>query len=162
MRLHSTNHQSAPVSFREAVIRGLAPDGGLWMMDDIPRMPAKWIKSLPSLSLKEIAYAVASQFLSQELDDVALRSIIDASCTFGSPLKSVDQDFVLELFHGPTLAFKDFGARFLANVMGQFARSEGRDLTVIVATSGDTGGAVAHAFAGVKGTRVFVLYREQW
>jgi threonine synthase len=129
------------------------------MMDSIPRLPSAWFANLPSLSLVDIAIAVAEAFLAEDIDAPSLRQIVETSCTFPAPLRPLgDRGFVLELFHGPTLAFKDFGARFLARVMGHIARGEGGDLHVLVATSGDTGGAVAHAFSGVEGTRVFVLY----
>lgn len=158
MLFHSTNHQSAPVSFREATIQGLAPDGGLWMMDDIPRMSDAWLQSISLRSFHDIAYDVAMRFMSDEIEEDILRQIIEESFTFPIPLQHVGIFDILELFHGPTLAFKDVGARFMARIMSHFAKTETQELTVLVATSGDTGGAVAHAFDGVPSTRVFILY----
>ncbi len=159
MKYYSTNHRCTPVSFREAVLKGLAEDGGLFLPESIPVLPASFFDGLPSMSLPEIALAVSSPFMGDELPAGDLKRIIDAALDFDAPLKPLAGDFsVLELFHGPTLAFKDFAARFMAGLMAAYVRDSSRELTVLVATSGDTGSAVARGFHGMPGIRVFILY----
>lgn len=158
MLFHSTRYQAAPVSFREATLQGLAPDGGLWIMNEIPRMSNAWLRSFTKQSFHNIAYDVAWNYMSDDIEADTLRNIIEETFTFPMPLQKVGNCNVLELFHGPTLAFKDVGARFMARVMGHFAKNRSQELIVLAATSGDTGGAVAHAFYDVPHTRVFILY----
>jgi threonine synthase len=159
MKYYSTNHRCAPVSFREAVLKGLAEDGGLFLPESIPALPTSFFDGLPSLSLPEIALTVSSPFMGDELPAGELKRIIDAALNFDAPLKPLAEGLsVLELFHGPTLAFKDFAARFMAGLMATYVRDSNQELTVLVATSGDTGSAVARGFHGMPGIRVFILY----
>jgi threonine synthase len=144
---------------RDAVLSGSAPDGGLYMPVELPRLPAEFLQRLPSLSFPEIAQEVGALFTGGEIPPDVLKKIVTASFNFPVPLVAVGERLhILELFHGPTLAFKDFGARFMARLMGYFVEESGKQLTVIVATSGDTGSAVAQAFLGVPGIRVVILY----
>lgn len=159
MRCYSTNGQSAPVSFREAALQGLAGDGGLFLPEAIPTLPADFWRDCGRLSFAEIAEEIAAPFLGDEMPRPALREIVHDTLSFDAPLVELAPGLrVLELFHGPTLAFKDFGARFMARVVSYFRQGAGRVLTVLVATSGDTGSAVAHGFSGVSGARVVLLY----
>lgn len=159
MKFYSTNNKNHKVNLREAVIQGLAPDNGLYMPEVIPQLPATFIKSLPKLSFQQIGFEVARAMLGNDLPESQLQKIIEHTLAFDAPLVEVEQNvFSLELFHGPTLAFKDFGARFLAGLLGHFAKEQNREITILVATSGDTGSAVANAFLNVPGTRVVVLY----
>ncbi len=159
MNYQSTLRQSPEVSLREAVLRGSAPDGGLYMPVEIPHLTKDFLKRLPSLTFHEIAQEVGALFAGGEIPPRVLTQIIAEAFNFPVPLvKLSEQLHILELFHGPTLAFKDFGARFMARLMGYFVQELGKQLTVIVATSGDTGSAVAQAFLGVSGIRVVILY----
>ncbi len=159
MKYVSTNGLAPPVSFREAVMQGQAPDGGLYMPESVPHLPSSFFKDLPDLSWAEIAFRVARSYTEEDLSDDILWQIITEALNFNIPLKKVrDNLFVLELFHGPTLAFKDVGARFMAKCIAYFSGEEGKKLTILVATSGDTGSAVAHGFLGVKGIDVVILY----
>jgi threonine synthase len=159
MKYRSTLHRSPEVSLREAVLRGSAPDGGLYLPVAMPHLQTKFLQQLPSLTFQEIAQEVAALFVADEIPESILRTIIAEAFDFPVPLVTLDERLhVLELFHGPTLAFKDFGARFMARLMGYFVAESGHELTVIVATSGDTGSAVAQAFLGVSGIRVVILY----
>jgi threonine synthase len=159
MKFRSTLRRSPEVSFREAVLRGSAPDGGLYMPVEMPRLPAGFSEKLRSLSFPELAREVGALFLGDDIPADALTEIVTCAFDFPAPLVSLTERLhILELFHGPTLAFKDFGARFMARLMGYFVRKSGQELTVIAATSGDTGSAVAHAFLGVPGIRVVILY----
>jgi threonine synthase len=159
MKFYSTNNRNHTVSLREAVIQGLAPDNGLYMPEVIPQLPVTFLNALPALSFQEIGFEVARAMLGNDLPETQLQKIIDHTLAFEAPLVEVEQHvFSLELFHGPTLAFKDFGARFLAGLLGHFAKEQNREITILVATSGDTGSAVANAFLNVPGTRVVVLY----
>jgi threonine synthase len=155
----STNQQSPSVSFFEAMRTGLSPDGGLYMPDQIPGLSDKFWSSLQSLSFHEIAFEMAKPFLNNELSEQRLRSVIEDAFDF--PLNMVsfsENQHVLELFHGPTLAFKDFGARFMARLFSEQAQKEQKEVTILVATSGDTGSAVAHGFYKVPGVKVCLLY----
>jgi len=155
----STNNKSVTVSFREAVIKGIAEDGGLFMPSFIPELPQKFFNEIDKLSLGEIALEISSKFVEDEIPKNDLRMIIEKSISFDAPLiKLSDGLSILELFHGPTLAFKDFGARFMANVLGYFLRHENGHVTILVATSGDTGSAVANGFYKVDGVDVVILY----
>lgn len=159
MRFYSTNNKHHRVDLREAVIQGLAPDTGLYMPEQIPALPDSFFKSLPEMSLREIGRQVASHFIGDDLSSSEIQSVVDHTIQFEAPLAKVEERiFALELFHGPTLAFKDFGARFLAALLGHFAREQKSIVTILVATSGDTGSAVANAFLNIPGTRVVVLY----
>jgi len=159
MKFRSTLRRSPEVSLRDAVLSGSAPDGGLYMPVDVPRLPADFLQRLPSLSFPEIAQEVGSLFTGKEIPADVLNKIVTEAFDFPVPLVAVGERLhILELFHGPTLAFKDFGARFMARLMGYFVEESGKQLTVIVATSGDTGSAVAQAFLGVPGIRVVILY----
>ena len=159
MKFRSTLRHSPEVSLRDAVLHGSAPDGGLYMPVKMPRLPKDFAGRLPSLSFQEIAQEVGALFLGDDIPAAAVNEIVTCALNFPVPLVSLnDRIHILELFHGPTLAFKDVGARFMARLMGYFVRESGHELTVIAATSGDTGSAVAHAFLGVPGIRVVILY----
>ena len=159
MNFTSTNKKSKSVPFLEAMRQGLAPDGGLYMPDEIPVLPDSFWKNLDKLSFNEIAFQIAKPFLSDELSDQELQSVIEDAFDFPVSIKSVGKDnFVLELYHGPTLAFKDFGARFMARLFSEKARKDAEEVTILVATSGDTGSAVAHGFYKVDGVNVCLLY----
>jgi threonine synthase len=159
MKFRSTLRRSPEVSLRDAVLRGSAPDGGLYMPVEIPRIDEDFLKSLPSLTFHEIALEISELFAVGEIPPHVLMKIVTDAFNFPVPLITLnDRLHILELFHGPTLAFKDFGARFMARLMEYFVQESGKQLTVIVATSGDTGSAVAHAFLGVSGIRVVILY----
>jgi threonine synthase len=159
MKYRSTLHRSPEVSLRDAVLRGSAPDGGLYLPVELPHLPKDFLNRLHSLTFPEIAQEVAGLFAGDEIPAPVLKTIANESFNFPVPLVTLNERLhILELFHGPTLAFKDFGARFMARLMGYFVTESGRELTVIVATSGDTGSAVAHAFLGLPGIRVVILY----
>jgi len=158
MKFYSTNNKNHKVDLRTAVIEGLAPDNGLYMPERIPVLDQSFIQSLPGLSFKEIGLEVTRTLLA-ELPEAEIQKLIDHTLQFDAPLVEIEPNvFALELFHGPTLAFKDFGARFLAGLLGYYAKEQDREITILVATSGDTGSAVANAFLNVPGTRVVVLY----
>lgn len=159
MNFISTNKNSKPVTFLEAMRKGLAPDGGLYMPEEIAVLPDSFWLSIGELSFNEIAFEIAKPYLAEELSDAELQSVIEDAFNFSVPVKSLDQNnFVLELYHGPTLAFKDFGARFMARLFSEKARKDQQDVTILVATSGDTGSAVAHGFYKVEGVNVVLLY----
>src|SRR5579864_7942056 len=159
MKFRSTLRRGSEVSLRDAVLRGSAPDGGLYMPAEMPPLPADFLERLRSLSFQELACEVGALFLGDDVPPEALAGIVNCALDFPVPLVTLSERLhVLELFHGPTLAFKDFGARFMARLMGYFVAESGKQLTVIVATSGDTGSAVAQAFLGVSGIRVVILY----
>lgn len=159
MKYRSTLRRSPEVSLREAVLRGSAPDGGLYMPVEMPRLPADFHGRLAKLSFQEIAREVGALFTGDEVPPQILRKIVAEAFNFPVPLVTLSERLhILELFHGPTLAFKDFGARFMARLMEYFVQESGKQLTVIVATSGDTGSAVAQAFLGLPGIRVVILY----
>lgn len=159
MLYHSTNNPAHQVDLKEAILRSLPPDNGLYMPDTLPVLGEDFWKIWRELSFQEIGYAVAEAFFGEDVPEEALSEIVDGTLEFDAPVVTLAPgDHILELFHGPTLAFKDFGARFMARLMAWLTRDEDRELTVLVATSGDTGGAVASAFHNVPGTRVFILY----
>jgi len=159
MRLYSTNSPGTLVDFGEAVLRSLPADNGLYMPEHIPLMGEEFWQTWQSMDFQEMAYQVVSRMLGGAIPEDQLVRIVKDALNFPAPLTSLDEHRrVLELFHGPTLAFKDFGARFMARVMAWLTRDEDQVLTVLVATSGDTGGAVASAFHHVEGTRVVILY----
>ena len=159
MRYYSTNGKAPLASLREAVVGGLAPDRGLYMPERIKPMPKAFFRDLPKLSLQETAFAVATCFFGEDVEPEALDRIVYGALNFRIPAVEVSSRICsLELFHGPTLAFKDVGARFMARLLAYFNEDESQEVNVLVATSGDTGSAVANGFLGVEGVRVFVLY----
>lgn len=159
MKYHSTNNASHQVDLKEAILRSLPPDNGLYMPNTLPTLPEDFWKKYRNMSFQEIGFAVASAFFGEDIAAEDLRKIVNGTLEFDAPLVALSpDDHILELFHGPTLAFKDFGARFMARLMAHLTKNEDRMLTVLVATSGDTGGAVASAFHNVPGTRVVILY----
>ena len=161
MKYYSTNGKTPKVSLAEAVVKGLAADRGLFMPEHIGKMPKAFFNNISSMSLQEMSFAVAYMLFGDDIDSDDLKHIVSDTLNFDIPLVNVDDArYSLELFHGPTLAFKDVGARFMARLLGHFNRQLGEDrmVNVLVATSGDTGGAVANGFLGVPGVRVFVLY----
>jgi len=162
MKFYSTNNKDLRVSFREAVFNSLPADGGLYMPERIPVLDPLFVRNIRQHSLPEIAFTVANALIGDDIPETELRKIVAEAINFDAPLKFLDAETaVLELFHGPSYAFKDFGARFMSRVMGYFSGRDGGDgrlLDVLVATSGDTGGAVALGFLGVPGTRVTILY----
>lgn len=159
MKYYSLTTPSRKVSFQQAVLQGLAPDGGLYMPEFIPELSTDFIRQLPSLSKTDIGFTVARSFVDERIPDETLREIIDETIAFDFPLVTLEENvFALELFHGPTLAFKDVGARFLARALQHIAQTTHQEITVLVATSGDTGSAVAHGFYNMEGIRVVILY----
>lgn len=159
MFYHSTNNPAYRVDLKEAVLRSLPPDNGLYMPDRLPVLDTAFWEIWRELTFPEIGIAVADAFFGEDVPPQAIVDIVEGTVSFDAPLVTLGPgDHVLELFHGPTLAFKDFGARFMARLMAWLTRGEDRELTVLVATSGDTGGAVASAFHNVPGTRVIILY----
>ncbi len=156
---YSTNNRSLRVDLKEAILRSLPADNGLYMPESLPTLPDTFWQSYRSLSFQEIGHAVAKAFFGEDVPAAQLEEIVDGTLAFDAPVVTIgENDHILELFHGPTLAFKDFGARFMARLMAWLTRDDDRLLTVLVATSGDTGGAVASAFHHVPGTRVVILY----
>jgi len=160
VRYYSTNRQTPPVSLREAVTRGLAADKGLFMPERIKALPESFFNSIQDMPFQEIAYVVADAFFGEDVEPEALKAIVYDTLSFDCPVVRVtDRIYSLELFHGPTLAFKDVGARFMARLLGYFiSREKKEQINVLVATSGDTGSAVANGFLGVDGINVYVLY----
>jgi len=159
MKYYSTNGQSPSVTLKEAVIKGLAPDRGLYMPERIDRLPDSFFKEIDKLSFQEMSCAVADAFFGEDIPATDLHGIVRDTLAFDTPVVNVEENInALELYHGPTLAFKDVGARFMARLLGYFNRNEDHMVNVLVATSGDTGSAVANGFLGVEGVRVFVLY----
>ena len=162
MQFYSTNRKTSPVSLREAVVRGLATDRGLFMPEVIRRFPPAFYQNMKEMTLREISFVVAEAFFGENVEAGKLKEIVDETLNFDIPLVQVaDNRYSLELFHGPTLAFKDVGARFMARLLAYFNKQEGeRQVNVLVATSGDTGSAVANGFLDVSGVKVFVLYPQ--
>jgi threonine synthase len=159
MQLYSTNDRSKLVSLRDAIFKGLPEDNGLYMPLTIPLIEPEFISALPELSFQEIACHVAETLLQGAIPTADLREIVTSAINFPAPVHRLDNSrHVLELFHGPSLAFKDFGARFMAKLMGYFNEGEDSDLVILVATSGDTGGAVASGFLKTPGVKVVILY----
>ena len=159
MKYYSLNRIAPKVSFQEAVIQGLAPDKGLYFPESISKLPQRFFDSIENLSNDEIAFEVIKQFVGNEIPKKDLRSIISETLSFDFPLVKIEENiYSLELFHGPTMAFKDVGARFMSRCLAYFNKGKILNNTVLVATSGDTGGAVASGFLGVKGVEVLILY----
>ncbi len=159
MKYFSTRNQNNFVSFKEAVLNGLTLDGGLFMPEIIPFFPKSFTENLNSFSFQEIGFETAKKFIDDEIGEQKLQEIIERSLNFPAPLVDLDENtHILELFHGPTLAFKDFGAQFMARTIEYFVKDFNEELVILVATSGDTGSAVAHGFYGVEGIKVYLLY----
>ena len=160
MLFYSTNKKAPLASLQEAVIKGLAPDRGLFMPENIPQLDERFFNEIADKDLVEISKTVAEAFFFDDIPKDKLNSIIADTLNFEIPLIEVEKDiYVLELFHGPTFAFKDVGARFMARMLSYFVKERDQDdVKVLVATSGDTGSAVANGFLGVEGIKVFVLY----
>jgi threonine synthase len=161
MKLYSTRNNDLVVNVQRAVLEGLAPDRGLYMPSTIPVLDDSFLNSLSQMSFVEIATEVSEKFLGEEISRQDLKGIAERAFNFDAPLLTLDEKTsVLELFHGPTLAFKDFAAHYMAQLVSHFRRDASRDLTILVATSGDTGGAVARGFLGIDGIRVVILYPQ--
>ncbi len=160
MRYYSTNGKAPMATLHEAVVKGLAGDRGLYMPETIKTLPQSFFDNIDKLSFQEIAFTVAQAFFGEDVNEEDLRKIVYDTLSFDCPVARVaDNIYSLELFHGPTLAFKDVGARFMARLLQYFIRQEGNEeVNVLVATSGDTGSAVANGFLGVDGIHVYVLY----
>ncbi|MDR3276824.1 MAG: threonine synthase [Treponema sp.] len=158
MRYYSTRNRNNPVDFATAALGGLAPDGGLYIPGTIPEFPAAVRASLGSMDYREVALETIRPYVAGELPQAVLEELIQGAYPFNAPLIAVGDRLMLELFHGPTAAFKDFGARFMARAFSWLRRGEDKPLHILVATSGDTGGAVAGGFFGVPGIVVTVLY----
>ena len=160
MKYYSTNGKAPQATLHEAVVKGLAGDKGLYMPEVIKALPKEFYDNIENLSFQEIAYRVADAFFGEDVPAETLKQIVYDTLAFDVPAVPVkDNIYSLELFHGPTLAFKDVGARFMARLLGYFIRQEGNEqVNVLVATSGDTGSAVANGFLGVEGIHVYVLY----
>lgn len=158
-RFYSTSSPSKLVDLKEAVLRSLPADNGLYMPERVPVMDEAFWADWRGWSFAELGYQVVTRLFDGAVPEDVLRGMVEEAIDFDAPVVPLSgRHRVLELFHGPTLAFKDFGARFMARLMAWLTREDGRELTVLVATSGDTGGAVASAFHGVPGTRVVILY----
>ena len=161
MNYYSTNNQAPIADLHKAVVKGLAEDRGLYMPERIQKLPQAFFDEIDKMSFQEIAYNVASAFFGEDVDLDALKDIVYDTLQFDCPVVKVKENiYTLELFHGPTLAFKDVGARFMARLLQYFIKQEGKgeQVNVLVATSGDTGSAVANGFLGVDGIHVYVLY----
>ena len=159
MKFYSTNKKSKEISFKDAVIKGMADDGGLFMPEMIPQLPLKFFNEIENISFQEICFEIANSFIEDEIPPEGLKSIINKAINFEAPLIRLDENInILELFHGPTLAFKDFGARFMAEVVSYFSKEINKKINILVATSGDTGSAVANGFFNTEGIKVNLLY----
>ena len=160
MKYYSTNKEAPIATLEEAVVKGLAPDKGLYMPENINKLPKTFFDNIQDMSFQEIAFEVAKAFFGDDVETSALKDIVYDTLSFDVPAIKVENNiYSLELFHGPTLAFKDVGARFMARLLQYFIKKEGqKSITVLVATSGDTGSAVANGFLGVEGIHVDVLY----
>ncbi len=161
MRYYSTNGNAPIADLHKAVVKGLAEDRGLYMPEKIKQLPKDFFDNIDKMSFQEIAYTVADAFFGEDVEADALKKIVYDTLSFDCPVVKVKDDiYTLELFHGPTLAFKDVGARFMARLLQYFIRQENGkgQVNVLVATSGDTGSAVANGFLGVDGIHVYVLY----
>ncbi|KAA1245517.1 threonine synthase [Aquimarina sp. RZ0] len=158
--LYYSLHNNAPkVSFSEAVVKGLAPDKGLYFPETITPLPSSFFDTIENLDPIEIGYQTIKQFIGDEIPEAVLKSILKDVLSFDFPVVSIEKNIgTLELFHGPTMAFKDVGARFMARCLEYFNENNKNQVTVLVATSGDTGGAVAQGFLGVRGVNVVILY----
>jgi threonine synthase len=159
MQYYSTNNPNHKVALKEAVIKGLAPDQGLYMPEGIPVMPTSFYENLSSMNFQEMGYVLIKALFGEDLNASQVKELVDHTLIFDAPLVKVEEGiYSLELYHGPTLAFKDFGARFCSKLMSMLIEGEKRKVRVLVATSGDTGSAVANGFFKVPGVEVIILY----
>jgi threonine synthase len=159
MNYYSLNKQAPNTTFKDAVIKGLAPDKGLYFPESITPLPKAFFENIDNLTHSEIAFEAIKQFVLPEIPEDILKTIIEETLSFDFPIVQLNENIsTLELFHGPTMAFKDVGARFMARCLGYFNKDNTKDVTVLVATSGDTGGAVANGFLNIKGVNVVILY----
>ena len=159
MKYYSTNHKSDDVTLRDAVVRGLAPDRGLYMPERLNKLDKEFFENIDKMTFQEMSFEVAKAFFGEDIPAEDLKRIVYDTLAFETPVVKVEDNiYSLELFHGPTLAFKDVGARFMARLLGYFNKEEKQLVNVLVATSGDTGSAVANGFLGVEGVHVYVLY----
>lgn len=165
MQYYSTNGKAPIADLQKAVVKGLAEDKGLYMPEKIKTLPQSFFDNIQDMTFQEIAYNVASAFFGEDVDAESLKTIVYDTLSFDCPVVNVnDNIYSLELFHGPTLAFKDVGARFMARLLQYFLKKQqgetksAEQVNVLVATSGDTGSAVANGFLGVDGIHVYVLY----
>ena len=159
MKLYSTKNPTKFVSLKEAVFKGLPEDNGLYMPENIPQLSPDFIKNLINHSFQSIAFEVAKTMIGDAIPEKDLKNIVESSIDFPAPVVRLDDTtHILELFHGPSLAFKDFGARFMSQLMSYFNRNDNQELVILVATSGDTGGAVAAGFYEAMGIKVVILY----
>ena len=165
MNYYSTNKQAPTATLEKAVVKGLAEDRGLYMPEHIKQLPGEFFDNIQNMSFQEMSCRVADAFFGDDVETEELHRIVCDTLAFETPVVKVNNNiYSLELFHGPTLAFKDVGARFMARLLGYFIRKERQagslqgDVNVLVATSGDTGSAVANGFLGVEGIHVYVLY----
>ncbi|OBX25029.1 threonine synthase [Gelidibacter algens] len=159
MKYYSLNKKAPNSSFKEAVIKGIAPDKGLYFPERITPLPSSFFENIDDLSYEDIAFEAIKQFVSPDIPEAVLKTIISETLSFDFPIVEINEKIAtLELFHGPTMAFKDVGARFMARCLAYFNQDDTGEITVLVATSGDTGGAVANGFLGVKGVNVVIMY----
>jgi len=162
MKYYSTNKKVSGASLEDAVVKGLAEDKGLFMPDSIPEIPSMFYENIDKMSFQDMAYTVAYMLFGEDVHANVLKMIVNDTLSFDVPLVRVEENiYSLELFHGPTLAFKDVGARFMSRMLGYFIQrreDKHKQVNVLVATSGDTGSAVANGFLGVEGIHVYVLY----
>ena len=159
MNYYSLNRKAPNTTFADAVVRGLAPDKGLYFPESIAPLNSSFFETIEDKTIAEIAYEAIKQFIVPEIPEVVLKTIVEETLNFDFPVVEINENIsTLELFHGPTMAFKDVGARFMARCLGYFNKNNTNKVTVLVATSGDTGGAVANGFLGVKGVNVVILY----
>jgi threonine synthase len=159
MLFYNTKDKTSKYSFKESIIKGIAPQMGLFFPEMIPLLTETYLKEIHRYSIQEIAFEVAKSFIGDEIDKVSLKKIVDETLNFPLPLVRVEDDvYALELFHGPTCAFKDVGARFMSRCLNYFVKGNSKPLTILVATSGDTGSAVANGFYGIDNIEVVILY----
>ncbi len=159
MELYSTKHSVPNVNFEEAVFKGLPADNGLYMPTEIPQLPQSFFDTIDTLSFQEVAFTVANALIGDEIPAEDLKVLIDDAVNFDAPVIEIKSQYnVLELFHGPSLAFKDFGARFMSRIMSYFLKKDKKEINILVATSGDTGSAVGQGFHNVEGINVTILY----
>lgn len=162
IRYYSTNLKAPKVSFREALIKGLAPDRGLYMPDSIPQLSFEEINSFSSMEYYEIAYSIIKKYLQNEMEDTALMELVKDAYNYSVPLEKVyENKFIMRLDQGPTASFKDFAARFMGRAINHYMKKENRKLVILTATSGDTGSAIANAFYGLDSIKVIVLFPEK-
>ena len=159
MKYYSLNNPNLKVSFKEAAITGIAPDKGLYFPESLPQLDRSFFENIEEYTKEEIAYQAIHPFIGDEIPESVLRNIISETLNFDFPIVEVQESiFALELYHGPTMAFKDVGARLMSRCLRYFTQGRKDKITILVATSGDTGGAVANGFYGVEGVEVVILY----